>query len=142
MRQNQCYYLKIRLLSIFLNKAITFLRVHPRVAQMAKKCGTFRDQWFSRFFYLVIQENDQKVQNKEKTLSKVPASFVIYVLCFPAFLLLLVSLPFKLICCLSQFVASSKVILFQDNVKVFWYVLYVLPFVGTICLCCILNIKS
>ena len=62
--------------------------------------------------------------------------------CFPAFLLLLVSLPFKLICCLSQFVASSKVVLFKDSVKVFWCVLYVLPFVGTICLCCILNIKS
>ena len=31
---------------------------------MAKKCGTFWDQWFSRFFYLVILENDQKVQKK------------------------------------------------------------------------------
>ena len=49
-----------------------------------------------------------KSGNKEKLLSKVPASFDIYVLCFPAFMLLLVSLPFKLIC-LSQFVASSKV---------------------------------
>ena len=58
----------------------------------------------------------REITNKEKTLSKVPASFVIYVLCFPAFLLLLVSLPFKLICCLSQFVASSKVILLQKEV--------------------------
>ena len=36
-------------------------RVQVRVAQMAEKCGTFRDQWFSHFFYLVILENDQKV---------------------------------------------------------------------------------
>ena len=46
------------------------------------------------------------VRNKEKTLSKVPASFVIYVICFSAFLLLFVSQPFKLIC-LSRFVWSA-----------------------------------
>ena len=45
-------------------------------------------------------------KTRKKTLSKVPASFVIYILCFSAFLLFFVTQPFKLIC-LSQFVASS-----------------------------------
>ena len=66
--------------------------------------------------------------NKEKTLSKVPASFVIYVLCFSAFLLLFVSQPSKLIC-LSQFVATTLLYAFICFHKFFYASMLSLAFI-------------